>query len=287
MVCNDRKIGQIPSTSVRVPRGRPVNKPFTGYGHQNRSGVGFLPQTFVKETIWSLGQSCKAAVRAMSTCLERLCERLIWRVYHHTMRFVADDPEWQEAFLAHLEPRAGEHILILGLGSAAKGLSWAERYPDTSFTAADPDPKATERARVLVETRGLKNIELQALDQTSLRLKTASVDAIFSYLATEHLSSAQAGAQERECLRVLRRGGRWLRASLDHPTQAGEMVASLLLRVTYGGEPARPAVGEPQSQGAGDARSVKFRRVASFSAPRARVALDRARKRRSQESVIL
>lgn len=191
-------------------------------------------------------------MRAMPTRLERLCERLIWRVYHHTMRFVADDPEWQEAFLSHLEPRPGEHILILGLGSAAKGLVWAERYPLTDFIAADPDTRATARTRLQIETRGLKNIELQALDQTSLRLKTASVDAIFSYLATEHLSSAQAGAQERECLRVLRRGGRWLRASLDHPTQAGEMVASLLLRVTYGGEPEHPAPGQLQGREEGE-----------------------------------
>lgn len=226
-------------------------------------------------------------MRAMPKRLERLCERLIWRVYHHTMRFVADDPEWQEVFLSHLEPRPGEQILILGLGSAAKGLVWAGRYPLTGFVAADPDPRATARARLQVETRGLNNIALQALDQTSLRLKTASADAVFSYLAAEHLSSAQAGAQERECLRVLRRGGRWLRASLDHPTQAGEMVASLLLRVTYGGEPEHPAPGQLQGRDDGGAPSLKFRRVATFCAPRARVALDRARKRGARETVSL
>lgn len=226
-------------------------------------------------------------MRALSKRLERLVERLTWRVYHHTMRFVADDPEWQEAFLSHLEPRPGEHILILGLGSAAKGLSWAERYPLTRFVAADPDPRAARQARGQVETRGLTNIELQALDLTSLRLKTASVDAVFSYLATEHLSSAQARAQERECLRVLRRGGRWLRASLDHPGQAGEMVASLILRVTYGGEPGQSVSGPLQGRDDAEVPSLKFRRVAVFCAPRARVALDRARKRGSRETVSL
>jgi hypothetical protein len=62
MVCNDRKIGQIPSTTPRVPRGTPVNKPLMRPTQRNRSGVGFLPQTFVKGTSWFLSRNCHARI---------------------------------------------------------------------------------------------------------------------------------------------------------------------------------------------------------------------------------
>ena len=65
------------------------------------------------------------------------------------------------------------------------------------------------------------------------------------------------------------------------------MVASLLLRVTYGGEPGQSVSGPLQGRDDAEVSSLKFRRVAVFCAPRARVALDRARKRGSRETVSL
>jgi ubiquinone/menaquinone biosynthesis C-methylase UbiE len=211
-------------------------------------------------------------MRAMAGRLEQLSERLIWRVYHLTMRLVADHPDWQDALPAHLEPRPGERILVLGLGSAARALAWARRCPDTDFVAADPDSPAARCGRAEAERRGIGNVEIRHCGGEPLHLKAGSVDAVFSYLATEHLSRANKAALHRECLRVLRRRGRWLLACLDAPREPGEMVASILVRATYGDGSASPE-GEFSDPEVTAATAPNFRRLAVFCAPRARVAL--------------
>ena len=210
--------------------------------------------------------------------IEQLSDRLIWRVYHFTMHVVADHPDWQDLLLAHLEPRAGERILILGLGSAARALAWAHHRPQAHFTAADPDIRATRRARLELERRRIGNVEIEHLGEEPLPLKTASVDAVFSYLATAHLSRSSKATLHRECLRVLRRRGRWLLACLDAPQEPGEMVASILVRATYGGGARAPEDEIPSGREAATEGGLKFRRLAVFCAPRARVALFSARK---------
>lgn len=214
----------------------------------------------------------------MAGHIERLSNRLVWRVYHFTMHLVADHPDWQDLLLAHLEPRVGERILILGLGSATRALAWAYQRPQAHFTAADPDIRAMRRARAEAERHRIGNVGVEHLGAGPLPLETASVDAVFSYLATAHLSQSSKAALHRECLRVLRPRGRWLLACLDAPQEPGEMVASILVRATYGGGARAPEDEIPSDQEAATGGGLKFRRLAVFCAPRARVALFSARK---------
>jgi hypothetical protein len=93
-------------------------------GRQIASCVGFLPQAFARQTIGALGQSC--CVRTVQTPGTPMrAADLVHLPPHHavggTMRFVGDDPAWQEGQEAFFRgPRPGEQILILGLDSTAK-----------------------------------------------------------------------------------------------------------------------------------------------------------------------
>lgn len=229
-------------------------------------------------------RQARNGVRTVVGRLGLLCEQLVWRIYHDTMRLVADDPDWQDALLVHLEPRAGERILVLGLGAAAKALAWAQQRPKAHFIAVDLSIKAATHARAEAERRGIGNVEVELLSQATdlgqelLRLETASIDAVFSYLAAEHLSQANKALLRRECQRVLRRRGRWLLACLDTPQEPSEMIASVLLRVTYGNSPAGHADETLPETDLSIGKGLKFRRLAVFCASRARVALFNARK---------
>lgn len=223
-------------------------------------------------------------VRAVVGRLEPLSEQLVWRIYHHTLRLVADDPDWQDVLLVHLEPRAGERILVLGLGAAAKALAWAQQRPKAHFIAVDLSMKAATRARAEAEKRKIDNVEVKPpsqktrLDHELLRLEADSIDAVFSYLAAEHLSQDNKALLRRECLRVLRRRGRWLLACLDTPQEPGEMIASVLLRVTYGSSSAGHADETLPGLDLSIGKGLKFRRLAVLCASRSRVALFSARK---------
>lgn len=105
--------------------------------------------------------------------------------------------------------RPGERVLDLACGPATQLCLIARLNPDCHFTGLDLSPEMLVRARELVASMGLDNVDFMEGSITDLsRLTTGSMDAVMSTMALHHLpNTAALDATYREAARVLKPDG--------------------------------------------------------------------------------
>ena len=121
--------------------------------------------------------------------------------------FFASGAREVDAFLGAAALRIAAEDTVLEIGCGAGRMTRRLAQLAGCVIAADVSGEMLERARANLEGRGaVRYLELDG--DGALPLKTASVDAVFSYITMQHVPTA--AAQERyvgEAVRVLRPGG--------------------------------------------------------------------------------
>jgi len=114
--------------------------------------------------------------------------------------------------VAGLDGEVHGDLLDVGCGGGQNALTLERLYPDLRITGVDLSPEQVGRARARAAARGsaVRFHEGNALD---LPFETASFDVVISIGSIKHWPSPRRGL--RECLRVLRPGGRLIIAEID------------------------------------------------------------------------
>jgi SAM-dependent methyltransferase len=128
-----------------------------------------------------------------------------WRKWH--AQIAAFTRGATEAILEAAQVRPGQHVLDLACGVGDPALTIAAQVaPSGRVTATDMGPGMMSLAEELARKRGLTNIEFREANAESLPFPDASYDVVtcrFGIMFFPDLDKAL-----RECLRVLKPGGR-------------------------------------------------------------------------------
>lgn len=108
----------------------------------------------------------------------------------------------------------GSRILEAGCGVGAKTVTLAANSPAAKFLCIDISAESLQKARQLIQSKGLTNIEFQQADVFNLTFPDESFDHIFVCFLLEHLE-APAEALIR-LKKVLRTGGTLTAIEGDH-----------------------------------------------------------------------
>ena len=114
---------------------------------------------------------------------------------------------FRAALIDRLDPHEGERILDLGTGPGEPAMSVAERVGSRGHVAGvDLSEKMVAMAREAADRRGLRNLEFQAMDCTSLSYPSNQFDALVCSFGFQIFTDPEKAA--REAHRVLRAEGR-------------------------------------------------------------------------------
>lgn len=128
-----------------------------------------------------------------------------WRKWHAKM--AAFTRGATETMLEAAQPRSGMHVLDLASGVGDPSLSIAEAVgPSGHVTATDLGPGMIGLAEELARAGGLRNIEFRVADVEALPFPDESFDLVTCRFGVMFFPDQRKAF--RECLRVLKRGGR-------------------------------------------------------------------------------
>ena len=111
--------------------------------------------------------------------------------------------------IAFLNLKQGEKVLDLGCGRGEETLQAAALVGENGFTwGLDITPKMIERAQERLTQGSLKNVKFLISSMENIPLEDASLDAVISNCAINHVEDKV--AVYREIYRILKPGGRFV-----------------------------------------------------------------------------
>jgi SAM-dependent methyltransferase len=129
----------------------------------------------------------------------------------------------EQEMMQRLLPLQQSRILELGCGAAWLARQFAERYPDSRFTATEVDE--IQHAKNLAQP-ALPNLEFRLAGAQAIDEPDASVDVVWMLKSLHHVPGTLMPAAMREIARVLRPGGL---AYFCEPVYSGEFNALMSL----------------------------------------------------------
>ena len=118
--------------------------------------------------------------------------------------------------IQHLGLWGTEHLLDAGCGTGTLLVMLKKYYPEVIAEGLDPDKKALQIASQKSH-RNNANILLHCSTMDNMPIESNSYDVIVSSLVFHHLQKDNRFASLKECLRVLRPGGRMLLVDFGPP----------------------------------------------------------------------
>jgi len=109
---------------------------------------------------------------------------------------------------------AGSRVLEAGCGIGAQTISLAANSSATKFVSIDISAESLQKARQLIESKGLTNVEFQQADVFNLPFAAESFDHIFVCFLLEHLEAPEEALIGLK--KVLRTGGTLTAIEGDH-----------------------------------------------------------------------
>ena len=144
-------------------------------------------------------------------------------IYDASFVILVRDGSWQEEVFESLAPKTGDRILDFGPGSSSTAISLALRYPEATFTGADPSSRAVEKARRNVARKKLGNVSvIHTTLHRKLPFDAGSFDKAVCMLGLHDRPPEEKLQIAKEIVRVVRRGGTLHVADFDKPENRGE-----------------------------------------------------------------
>ena len=129
-----------------------------------------------------------------------------------------DDPKWYVPLSEALVPRPGECILDCGPGSVLRALYYADRFPDTEFTAVEFNRRRIAKAFKRASSMNLPNYKAMTFeDARRTPFSAGQFDKAMLVLNLHGLEPEDKINNLRELRRIVRRGGIVLAADIDRP----------------------------------------------------------------------
>jgi ubiquinone/menaquinone biosynthesis C-methylase UbiE len=100
---------------------------------------------------------------------------------------------------------AGSRVLEVGCGVGAQTVALATNSPSAQFTSIDISPQSLERAKALIESEGITNVQFQQADIMNMPFDDESFDRVFVCFVLEHLADPPKALIEMK--RVMKTGG--------------------------------------------------------------------------------
>ncbi|MBI2889607.1 MAG: methyltransferase domain-containing protein [Nitrospirae bacterium] len=130
-------------------------------------------------------------------------------LYDLGCRLFGIGPRFRDSIIGHLDLRGGESILDAGCGTGVLAVRIKERWPSVTMMGLDPTPSALAIARKRAAKRNVA-VDWKEGFAEALPFTDVSFDRVVTSLAFHHIPGDKKIAALRECLRVLRPGGRLL-----------------------------------------------------------------------------
>ncbi len=108
----------------------------------------------------------------------------------------------------------GERILEVGCGTGAQTKIITVKNPGSYFISVDISGEYLNKAKYMIDSLGIKNVEFQKADIYNLPFKKESFDHVFVCFVFEHLSNCIKGLNEIK--RVLKKNGKIMLIEGDH-----------------------------------------------------------------------
>ena len=214
-----------------------------------------------------------------SGLFDRIRYRLLKSLYNRFFVSMVRDDTWQEPLVVSLAPQISNRILDIGPGSALTAVALALRFPQASFTGADPDPKAVEKARQRIARHQIGNIDIiEARRNGRLPFDAGSFDKVVCVLTLHDRLPDEKVGIVKEMIRVLRRGGTLHIADYDKPETAGEAAVLKLARYISGAAAVEPHIDGSWLNFLARAGLFGIRRQSSHSVRVGRILVVKARK---------
>jgi ubiquinone/menaquinone biosynthesis C-methylase UbiE len=144
------------------------------------------------------------------------------------VRVTTRERTFKRRLLERAAARPGEDVLDLGAGTGTLALMLKATVPGTAVTGLDADQEILARARAKAAAAGTEVSFVHAYSN-EMPFADDSFDLIVSTLFFHHLDSETKRATLRECLRVLRPGGRLVVGDWGKATDA--LMAALFVQV--------------------------------------------------------
>lgn len=216
---------------------------------------------------------------ADSGLFDRIRFRLLKSLYDRFFIFMVRDDSWQEPLIVSLAPKTNDRILDFGPGSGLTAVSLALRFPQTSITGADPEPKAVEKARQRIAQYQIGNIVIiEAPHDGRLPFDASSFDKVVCVLTLHDRLPDEKVGIVKEMMRVLRHGGTLHVADFDKPENPGEAMVLKLARYISGAAAIDPHFDGSWVNFLAKAGLFGIRRQSSHSVCAGRILVVKARK---------
>lgn len=163
------------------------------------------------------------------------------RFYDPLVRLSTREKAFKQALLRQAAPRAGDHVLDLGCGTATLTIALAKAYPMATVTGIDADARALAIARGKARDAALE-LDFQQVISTAMPLPNELFDRVVSSLFFHHLTPAEKSATLAETLRVLKPGGELHIADWGKPSNAFMRALFLGVQLLDGCETTRDSV---------------------------------------------
>jgi SAM-dependent methyltransferase len=144
------------------------------------------------------------------------------------VRLTTRERTFKRRLLERAAARPGESVLDLGAGTGTLALMLKQTEPRAEVTGLDADPEILTRARQKTQAAGAQ-IDFVEAFSTAMPFEDGSFDLIVSTLFFHHLDGEAKRATLRECVRVLRPGGRMVVGDWGRPSDP--LMAGLFLQV--------------------------------------------------------
>jgi ubiquinone/menaquinone biosynthesis C-methylase UbiE len=181
------------------------------------------------------GKVRRQTIYASSRLLGRVRFRLLKLVYDGFFVLLKHDLVWQEPLISSLAPKPNNRVLNFGPGSGSTTVAISLRYPQASFFAVDPDPKAAEKARKQIARQRIENFTVvDAPRDGRLPFDAGSFDKVACLLAFHDRLPDEKIGIAKELMRVLRHGGTLHVVDYDKPDKPGEGTVLKLAKYVSG-----------------------------------------------------
>lgn len=149
-------------------------------------------------------------------------------LYDPVVRLTTREEVFKPKLMRQTQVQAGMKVLDLACGTGTLTVLMASKQPEAELFGLDADPAVLERAEAKAE-EAMASVQWACGRSDALPYPDATFDRIVSSLFFHHLGRTAKEATFRECLRVLKPGGRLHIADWGAPTSVW---MRMLFRVT-------------------------------------------------------